>query len=174
MKGGIGTASLRIGGVTVGALVAVNAVGDVIDPADGRPIAGARSTDGLRLIGTTATLLSDALPPVLQAGMATTIGCVATDARLSKAECRRLAQCAHDGLARTIDPIHTAFDGDTMFALSTGRTDARVHLVALGAAVAAVTAEAVLRAVRAARGVSGPGLPTLPSVAEFDAAGGQR
>jgi len=174
MKGGIGTASLRIGGVTVGALVAVNAVGDVIDPADGRPIAGARSADGLRLIGTTATLLSDALPPVLQAGMATTIGCVATDARLSKAECRRLAQCAHDGLARTIDPIHTAFDGDTMFALSTGRTDARVHLVALGAAVAAVTAEAVLRAVRAARGVSGPGLPTLPSVAEFDAAGGQR
>jgi L-aminopeptidase/D-esterase-like protein len=175
MKGGIGTASLRIGGVTVGALVAVNAVGDVIDPADGgRPIAGARSADGMRLIGTTATLLADALPPVLQAGMATTIGCVATDARLTKAECRKLAQCAHDGLARTIDPIHTAFDGDTMFALATGRTDVRVHMVVLGAAVAAVTAEAVLRAVRAARSVTGPGLPFLPTVAEFEAMEGKR
>jgi L-aminopeptidase/D-esterase-like protein len=174
MKGGIGTASLRIGGVTVGALVAVNAVGDVIDPADGRPVAGARSADGLRLIGTTAALLAEPLPAVLQAGMATTIGCVATDARLSKAACRKLAQCAHDGLARTIDPIHTAFDGDTLFALATGRTEASVHMVALGAAVAAVTAEAVLRAVRAARGVSGPGLPGVPSVSEFQAAGGRR
>jgi len=169
MKGGIGTASLRLGDVTVGALVAVNAVGDVIDPADGRPIAGARSVDGSHLIGTTAALLAGELPPVLRPGMATTIGCVATDARLTKVECRRLAQCAHDGLARTIDPIHTAFDGDTMFALATGRSDARVHPVALGAAVAAVTAAAVLRAVRAATGLCGAGLPGVPSAAEFRA-----
>jgi L-aminopeptidase/D-esterase-like protein len=92
---------------------------------------------------------------------------VATDARLGKAECRRLAQCAHDGLARTIDPIHTALDGDTLFALATGRTEARVHPVALGAAVAAVTAAAVLRAVRAAAALSGPGLPELPSAGSF-------
>jgi L-aminopeptidase/D-esterase-like protein len=167
MRGGIGTASVRVGGVTVAALIVVNAVGDVIDPDTGRPLAGARSEDGTRLIGTTAMLLAGALPPLLQAGAATTIGCVATDAQLDKAQCRRLAQSAHDGLARTIDPIHTAFDGDTIFALATGRTDARLHPVALGAAAAAVTAEAVLRAVRAARGLEGPGLPRVPSLAEF-------
>jgi L-aminopeptidase/D-esterase-like protein len=171
MKGGIGTASLRVGGVTVGALVAVNAVGDVIDPDDGRPIAGARSADGSRLVGTTAALVAGDLPLALRPGMATTIGCVGTDARLGKAECRRLAQCAHDGLARTIDPIHTALDGDTMFALATGRTEARVHPVVLGAAVAAVTAAAVLRAVRAAAALSGPGLPDLPSAVSFRAGG---
>jgi L-aminopeptidase/D-esterase-like protein len=173
MKGGIGTASVRIGGATVGALVAVNAIGDVIDPSTGRPIAGARDADGTRRVGTTARLLAGDLPPVLQAGGATTIGLVATDAALTKAECRRLAQSAHDGLARTIDPVHTTFDGDTLFALSTGRSPVRVHPVALGAAAAAATAIAVLRAVRAARGLSGTGLPRVPSVDEFEREGGR-
>jgi len=173
MKGGVGTASLRVGGATVGALIVVNAIGDVIDPATGRPLAGARSEDGRRLVGTTASLLAGDLPPRLGPGMATTIGCVATDLALGKAECRKLAQCAHDGLARTIDPVHTAFDGDTVFALATGRCDARVHPVALGAAIAAVTAIAVLRAVRAATGLSGPGLPTLPSLEEFERGAGR-
>ncbi len=168
MKGGIGTASVRVGGATVGALVAVNAIGDVIDPATGRPIAGARDADGTRLVGTTARLLAGELPPALQPGAATTIGCVATDVALTKAECRKLAQGAHDGLARTIDPVHTAFDGDALFALATGRNPARVHPVALGAAAAAATAVAVLRAVRAARGLSGPGLPGVPSVSELE------
>jgi L-aminopeptidase/D-esterase-like protein len=169
MKGGVGTASLRVDGVTVGALIAVNAVGDVVDPGTGRPIAGARTADGTRLAGTTDCLLGGDLPPSLRPGMATTIGCVATDARLTKAECRRLAQAAHDGLARTIDPIHTRFDGDAVFALATGRTEARLHPVALAAAVATVTAAAVLRAVLAARTLSGPGLPTLPCAASFPA-----
>ncbi len=167
MKGGIGTASLRIGGATVGALIAVNAVGDVIDPSTGRPIAGVRTPDGRGLAGTTASLLAGDLPPRLSPGAATTIGCVATDLRLSKVECRRLAQCAHDGLARTIDPVHTAYDGDTIFALATGRCDAQVHPLALGAAIAAVTAAAVLQAVRAARAVSGPGVPAVPSMHEL-------
>jgi len=167
MKGGIGTASLRVAGVTVGALVAVNAVGDVIDPGTGRPIAGARTPDGSRLAGTTESLLRGDLPPSLLPGTATTIGVVATDARLGKAECRRLAQAAHDGLARSIDPIHTRFDGDTIFALATGRTDAPLHPVALGAAVAAVTAAAVLRAVLSAGSLVGPGLPSLPGAASF-------
>jgi L-aminopeptidase/D-esterase-like protein len=171
MKGGIGTASVRIGGATVGALVAVNAIGDVVDPCSGRPLAGARSADGARLIGTTASLLAGDLPPVLQPGASTTIGVVATDVVLTKAECRRLAQSAHDGLARTIDPVHTAFDGDTLFALASGRNPVRVHPVALGAAAAAATAFAVLRAVRAARGLDGPGLPRVPSVSEFAASG---
>lgn len=173
MKGGIGTAAVRVDGATVGALVAVNAVGDVIDPTTGRPIAGARSPDGTRRIGTTACLLGGDLPRGLQAGGATTIGCVATDAALTKAECRKLAQCAHDGLARTIDPVHTAYDGDTLFALSTGRRGGRVHPLVLGAAAAAATAIAVLRAVRAARGLDGPGLPRVPSVAEFEREGGR-
>ena len=172
MKGGVGTASLRIGGATVAALIVVNAVGDVIDPTSGRPIAGARSEDGRRLIGTTATLLAGGLPPRLQPAMATTIGCVATDLALTKAQCRLLARCAHDGLARTIDPVHTAFDGDTLFALATGRSRASVHPVALGAAVAAVTARAVLRAVAAAHGLTGAGLPTVPSRSEFLDSGG--
>ena len=173
MKGGIGTASVRVGGATVGALVAVNAIGDVIDPSSGRPLAGARSADGDRLIGTTASLLGGDLPAVLQPGAATTIGVVATDVALTKAECRKLAQGAHDGLARTIDPVHTAFDGDTLFALATGRSPARVHPVALGAAAAAATALAVLRAVRTARGLAGDGLPRVPSVEEFAARGGR-
>ena len=169
MKGGIGSASVRVGGATIGAIVAVNAVGDVIDPTTGRVLAGARGEDGRSPIGTTATLLDGDLPPALRPGMATTIGCLATDARLSKAECRRLAQCGHDGLARTIDPIHTSFDGDALFALATGRVDARPHPVALGAAAAAVVATAVLRAVRAARGIAGPGLPRVPSLSELAA-----
>jgi L-aminopeptidase/D-esterase-like protein len=171
MKGGIGTASLRVGGATVGAIVVVNAVGDVVDPASGRPIAGALTADGSDLAGTTASLLAGDLPPPRDRGSATTIGCVATDLALGKAECRRLAQCAHDGLARTIDPVHTAFDGDTMFALATGRSDATVHPVALAAAIAAVTAEAVLRAIRAATEVTGPGVPALPTWRTRTAAG---
>jgi L-aminopeptidase/D-esterase-like protein len=174
-RGGVGTASLRVDGATVAALVVVNAVGDVIDPATGAIVAGARdAADGHRFVGTTASLLRGDLPPRLQAGMATTIGVVATDATLDKAACRRLAQSSHDGLARTLDPVHTAFDGDTLFALATGRGRATPHPVVLGAAAAAVTAIAVLRAVRAATGLRGPGLPTLPSATELAAAGGTR
>jgi len=167
MRGGIGTAALRIGGATIGALIAVNAVGDVVDPATGAVVAGARSADGRRLVGTTARLLAGEAPGAPRLGSATTIGCLATDLVLTKAQCRKLAQCAHDGLARTIDPVHTAFDGDTLFALATGRSTARVDLLTLGAAAAAVTATAVLRAVRAARSAAGPGLPTVPSVETF-------
>jgi L-aminopeptidase/D-esterase-like protein len=173
MKGGVGTASVRVGAATVGALVAVNAVGDVIDPSSGRPLAGARSADGTRRIGTTASVLAGDLPPSLLPAAATTIGIVATDVALTKAQCGQLARCAHDGLARTIDPVHTAFDGDTLFAMSTGRCGAAVHPVALGAAAAVAVAAAVLRAVRCARGLSGSGLPSVPSVTEFETGGGR-
>jgi len=163
MRGGIGTAALRIGAVTVGAIVAVNAVGDVIDPATGRVVAGARDPDGRRPIGTTAALLRGEPPPPMAAGTATTIGVVATDAALTKAQCRRLAGAAHDGLARSIDPIHTMLDGDTIFALSTGRAGTAGNMMALGAAVPRVVAAAVLRAVRAARGggMGPPGVSEL-------------
>jgi L-aminopeptidase/D-esterase-like protein len=171
MKGGIGTASLTVAGITVGAIVAVNAVGDVVDPATGAVIAGARTADGSALAGTTASMLRGDLPPGVAPGMATTIGCVATDARLTKAQCSKLAQMAHDGLARTIDPIHTMLDGDAMFALATGRADRAGDLTVLGTMAAHATATAVLRAVLRAQGIDRPGLPRIPSVADLAAAG---
>ncbi|WP_225979233.1 P1 family peptidase, partial [Paracidovorax cattleyae] len=103
MKGGIGSASITVLGVTVGALVACNAAGDVMDPESGRPVAGARTADGLRLRDTRRALLAGDVPSTLLAGTNTTIGVVATDAAITKAQARRLAVCAHDGLARAIN-----------------------------------------------------------------------
>lgn len=167
MKGGIGTAAAKVGGITVGAIVAVNAVGDVIDPGSGTVIAGARDERGARWQGSTAAILRGELPARLLAGGSTTIGAVATDARLSKAQAQKLAQMSHDGLARAIDPVHTMFDGDTMFALATGRSAGAADVTTLGIVAAAVTAQAVLRAVRSARGVDAPGLPRIPSASEL-------
>ena len=167
MKGGIGTASVRVGRVTVGAIVAVNAVGDVIDPASGLVIAGTRTVDGRRGPGAAAAILQGDLPPALQPGMATTIGVVATDAVLTKAQARKLAQMAHDGLARTIEPVHTLWDGDTMFTVGTGRSGLPGNMMVLGVLAARVTASAVLRAVLAAKGLNGPELPSVPAASEI-------
>jgi L-aminopeptidase/D-esterase-like protein len=167
MKGGIGTASAKIGNITLGAIVAVNAVGDVVDPASGAIIAGARDAPGGRQrIGAAATIMRGTLPPALQPGMATTIGVIATDAQLSKAQARRLAQVAHDGLARTINPVHTMWDGDTIFALSTGKAALPGNMMALSVMAAEVMAAAVLRAVLKARAVSGAGVPVLPAAGD--------
>lgn len=156
MKGGVGTASIRAGGVTVGAIVAVNAVGDVIDPANGRILAGVRSKDGKSIVGAmTSILRGDPLPPAL-GGAATTIGVVATDARLDKVQAAKIAQMAHDGLARTINPVHTMSDGDTIFAVATGQsTRPASNTTLIGALAAEAMARAVLRAVRAAHGIAG-------------------
>ncbi len=162
MRGGIGSASVHVGGFTVGALIVVNAVGDVIDPGTGQVIAGARSSDGTTLLDTMAAFRRGELPAALQPGQATTIGVIATDARLDKAATNKLAQMAHDGLARAINPVHTQADGDTLFALATGSSGASVSLTLLGALAAEVTALAVLRAVRAATSLQSPGLPYLP------------
>ncbi|MBP6902397.1 MAG: P1 family peptidase [Burkholderiaceae bacterium] len=162
MKGGIGTAAIRVGAVTVAALIAVNAIGDVVDPAGGRVIAGARDDSGQRPLDIVAALCDGQLPASLMDGMATTIGIVATDARLSKAQANKLASMAHDGLARSINPVHTATDGDALFALATGGSGRTPHLSVLGALAAEVTARAVLNAVRAASG-----LPGIPSAREL-------
>lgn len=167
MRGGIGSASVTVAGVTVGALVAVNALGDVIDPASGQPVAGARSADGRSLMNTMAALLRGELPAPLQPGQATTIGVIATDARLSKAQANKVAQMAHDGLARSVNPVHTMGDGDTLFALATGASGRAAGVTLLGALAAEVTARAVLRAVRAATGLNQTGLPVLPSASDF-------
>ena len=167
MRGGIGSASVTVGGITVGALVAVNAIGDVIDPSTGQTVAGARTADGSALLGTMRALLRGDLPVSLQAGSATTLGVVATDAVLTKAQANKMAQMAHDGLARTINPVHTMSDGDTVFALATGASRKTAHLTLLGALGAEVMATAVLRAVRAATALSGPGLPDLPAAGDL-------
>ncbi len=162
MKGGIGSASVTVDGLTVGALVAVNALGDVVDPSTGRPIAGARTSDGRALLGSMDALLRGDLPAPFQPGSATTLGVIATDAVLDKAQAQKIAQMAHDGLARSINPVHTMGDGDTLFALGTGVTGRRASPSLLGALAAEVTARAVLRAVRAAQGLAG-----LPAASEL-------
>ncbi|MGD9833444.1 MAG: P1 family peptidase [Piscinibacter sp.] len=167
MRGGIGSAAVTVAGITVGALVAVNALGDVIDPASGRPVAGARSADGKSLFGTMDALLRGELPAPFQPGQATTIGVIATDARLTKSQANKVAQMAHDGLARSINPVHTMGDGDTLFALATGAGGREANVTLLGALAAEVTARAVLRAVHAATGLNQPGLPVLPSVSDL-------
>jgi L-aminopeptidase/D-esterase-like protein len=159
MKGGIGTASIKLNdgktGLTVGAIVAVNAVGDVFDPKTGKILAGARAPDGKSLTGAMDALLrGETLPPSL-AGASTTIGVVATDLKLTKAQATKVAQMAHDGLARTINPVHTAFDGDTIFALATGKSARPANVTLIGALAAEAMAQAVVRAIRAAKGIDG-------------------
>ncbi len=168
MRGGLGTASISVGGITVAALVAVNAMGDVVDPADGSIVAGARSDDGLALRDQMAALRRGEWPrSAQQPAAATTLAIVATDAQLTKAEATKVAQMAHDGLARTIRPIHTMSDGDVVFALATGASGRRAHTTLVGALAADVLADAVLRGIRAATSLSGPGLPTLPAARDF-------
>ena len=169
MRGGLGTASVVAGGVTVAALVAVNAIGDVVDPASGRVVAGARTADGSALADTMAALRRGEVPARLQAGAATTIAVIATDAVLSKAEATKVAQMAHDGLARSINPVHTMGDGDVVFSLATGTSGRPAAATLVGALAADVLAEAVLRAVRAAASLHGAGLPDLPAAADFAA-----
>lgn len=153
MKGGIGTASVTVQGVTVGALIACNAVGDVLNPETACVVAGARTADGAQLLDSRRALLRGELPTMALAGSNTTIGVVATDAVLTKPQAHRLAVVAHDGLARSIYPVHTPFDGDTLFALGTGAAGHNPGMLLLSALAAEVVARATLRAVQAARGI---------------------
>ena len=170
MKGGLGTASLEIGGgVIVGAIAAVNVFGDVVDPSTGHIVAGARALRKGRLKIGRGPYFADTLHVMKSLvgrtvlGFATrehtVIGVVASNAKLNKEQVNKVAQMAHDGLARAVRPAHTMLDGDTIFALATGEHDADVNIV--GAFAAEVFAQAILRAVRAARPVAG-----LPSAAE--------
>lgn len=151
MKGGVGTASVTVASVTVGALIACNAVGDVVDPDTGRPLAGARAADGLTLRDTRHALLRGEPPHPLLAGSNTTIGVIATDARLTKVQAQRLAVAGHDGLARSINPVHTMSDGDTLFTLATGHVPHHPGMMVLATMAAEAVARATVRAVLAAR-----------------------
>ncbi|HSL49957.1 MAG TPA: P1 family peptidase [Candidatus Deferrimicrobiaceae bacterium] len=152
-KGGLGCAVLERDGVHLGALVAVNAVGDVRDPETGRLLAGARdAVDGRRLVDTGAALAAGAPPPAFRP-VNTTIGLVATTAALDKPAAARLARLAMDGFARALSPPHLTTDGDTLFGLSVGTAHADVD--ALGAAAADLVARAIVRGVRAATAAGG-------------------
>ena len=153
MKAGIGTAALTLpNGLTVAALVAVNAAGDVIDPTTGQVIAGVRSEDGKGLADSRALLKAGTLRRQ-QGGQNTTLGVVATNARLTKVQATKVAQMAHDGFARAISPVHTPLDGDTIFAIATGAHTQDVDLLTVGALAAEVMAEAIVRAARTATGI---------------------
>ena len=164
VKSGFGTASLTLpDGPTVAAAVAVNAYGGIYDHRSGRLIAGPRRDDGSGFHDTLEVMLAgEAWRPGMPA-MNTTIGVVATDALLTREEANYLAMVSHDGLALTIRPCHTMYDGDTMFALSTGRFQGQVDVARLGAAAVEVTAQAVLRAVQ-----TPSGLGDYPAISELN------
>nr|MDP9324746.1 P1 family peptidase [Acidobacteriota bacterium] len=156
MKSGLGSAAILLpNGLIVGAIVAVNAVGDIIDPATGKVVAGVRNPDGT--FADARKILRGGTIGQPRAGENTTIGVVATNAPLTKVQATKLAQMAHDGYARAIYPSHLTVDGDAIFALSTSTRPGGADLNQLGALAADAMAEAIVRAVRAATGV--PGYP---------------
>ena len=171
MKSGLGTASMEIGGgIIVGAIVAVNAFGDVIDPQTGKILAGARSTKlGPVQLGsadyfadTLAVMKTLAGRAIMKLAMSrnTVIGVVATNARFTKSAATKMAQMAQDGLGRAIRPAHTMLDGDTVFTLATGQKKADISIV--GAYAAEVLAQAIVRAVKMAKPAGG-----LPAASEY-------
>ncbi len=153
MKGGLGTTVIDLGdGRLVGALIVVNCFGDVVDPGSGQILAGARKLPEGRFADTIQILKE--MPGGFSGGRNTVIGVVATNVTLSKEAVNKVAQMAHDGLARAIRPAHTMFDGDTIFAVATGRRQAAdVNLV--GAFAAEATAEAIVEAVKKATPLAG-------------------
>jgi L-aminopeptidase/D-esterase-like protein len=161
-KGGLGTASKKLAkGVVVAALVAVNAFGDVVESKTGRIVAGTRHPRGNCFLSTSELFESNQFKrSILFSTCNTTIGVVATNARLNKEEVNRLARMAQVGIARTIDPCHSMYDGDVLFAISLG--ERRLHLDALGSAAAEVVATAITRAIFQAETIGG-----VPAVSEL-------
>jgi L-aminopeptidase/D-esterase-like protein len=158
MKSGIGTYTVALpGGVLVSSLVAVNAMGDVRDPATGKIVAGARKPGSSEFLDSDRALRETPVSGSNQPSHNTTLAVVATNAKLTKVQAQKLAQFASLGMARAIYPVNTTSDGDTVFALSLGA--AQANLNGLGSAAAEAVAQAILRAVRMARTMGGiPGL----------------
>ena len=164
MKAGVGSAAIVLpNGLVVAALVAVNAIGDVIDPATGRVVAGLRTADGRGLADARTLVRKGGLtpPPV---ATNTTIGVVATNAILTKTQATKVAQMAHDGYARAISPVHTPGDGDVIFALATGGWAGEGDVATVGALAAEVMADAIVRAAQQATGI--PGYPAARDLAK--------
>lgn len=161
MKSGVGTAAIRWGsGLVVAALFVVNAAGDVIEPETGKVVAGARTEDGKAFVDV-RKLIREGARFERQVGH-TTLGVVATNARLSKGQATKVAQMAHDGVARAIEPAHTPVDGDAIFALATGTWKGEPDLMSIGELAAQASAEAIVRAARMASSI--PGFPAARDV----------
>jgi L-aminopeptidase/D-esterase-like protein len=162
MKAGLGSYSVTLpNGLSVGAIVAVNAVGDIIDPDTGSVVAGVRNPDG-SFADARTLLRSGQTGPRPRPGENTTIGLVATNARLTKAQANRMALMADDGFARAIFPAHTQGDGDTVFALATGQWTGEVDITQIGALAAEMMARAIVRAATEATGI-----PNLPAARDL-------
>jgi L-aminopeptidase/D-esterase-like protein len=158
MKTGLGTASLRVGNtdVYVGAIVAVNAVGDVYDAETAKIVSGARDLKNGGFLNTIQKLKQGyGLELPAESHTNTTIGVIATNAKLDRVQVTKVAQMAHDGMARAINPVHTLWDGDTLFAVATGTSTVHVNHSALGAIAAEVLSIAILRAATQATGITG-------------------
>lgn len=163
MKSGLGSYGITLtNGLSVGAIVAVNAVGDIIDPDTGHIVAGVRNPDG-SFADARILVRTGQTGPRPRSGENTTIGLVATNARLTKAQASRMALMADDGYARAIYPSHTQGDGDTVFALATGQWTGEVDITQIGALAAEVMARAIVRAATEATG-----LPNLPAVRDLE------
>ncbi|HEY6213782.1 MAG TPA: P1 family peptidase, partial [Vicinamibacterales bacterium] len=148
-------------GLIVAALVAVNAAGDVIDPATNRVVAGVRTPDGKSLADARKLLTSGSQQRVA-VGENTTLGVVATNATLTKTQATKIAEMAHDGYARALYPSHTMGDGDTIFAVATGGKSGDANVSQIGALAAEVVAQAIVRAATQATGI--PGYPAARDI----------
>ena len=166
MKAGIGSAAIRLpNGLVVAALVAVNASGDVIDPATGQVIAGTRTAENT--LADARKLLRAGAGRGGRAGENTTIGVVATNAKLTKVQAQKMAQMAHDGYARAISPVHTPGDGDTIFSVATGTWSGDANYGQVGALAAEAMADAIVRA--ATQAASSQGVPSAKELGTIPA-----
>jgi len=153
MKGGIGVYGLQVEELKVAALVAVNCLGDVIDPSNGKILAGTLKEDGKTLANTEDLMIKQYSKKKNFFGENTTIGVVVTNGKLNKSQANKLASMAHNGYGRTIRPAHSMFDGDTIFALATGKVEANINVI--GLLSARVVEQAVVRAVKKAKSLCG-------------------
>jgi L-aminopeptidase/D-esterase-like protein len=155
-KGGLGTSSIHLGDIVVGALAVVNALGDVVDPDTGRVLAGPRDEKNRRFFRTVEVLASPRSELEPQTSPTnTTLAVVATNATLNKEQANKLAQIGHDGLALAVRPCHSMADGDVVFALATGKSGAEVDMRQLCSTATLAVAQAVVRAVETAKGLGG-------------------
>lgn len=152
MKSGLGSASVKVGDLVVSAMVAVNSFGDIYDPVNNQQIAGLYDYEENKLLNT-VEFMKEKNKNISFDLKNTTIGVVATNAELGKAEANKIAQITHNGLARTINPVHTSVDGDTVFAMATNELEADINLV--GTLAAEVMSKAIINAVHSAKAVEG-------------------
>ncbi len=149
MKGGLGTASIKVGSLIVGAIAAVNCFGDIVDENTGEIIAGTRPASGSKFEGALKYLKEAAFTGINPISSNTTLGVIATNALFAKPEATKVAMMTHDGFARAINPVHTIYDGDSIFCLATG--EIRADITAVGTLAAKVMSKAVINGVKAAK-----------------------